>query len=143
MGQAFGAGRRGLLRQAALRSSAWAAGTAGLLAIGFALLGPWLIGVMAKDAQVQAEALRYLPWMIAAPISFLGLIMFDGIFIGATRSADMRNMMIVSALIYYAALYLLLEPMGNHGLWLALHISFIARGVTLGARYPALERAVG
>jgi len=143
VGQAFGAGRRGLLRQAALRSSAWAAGTAGLLAIGFALLGPWLIGVMAKDAQVQAEALRYLPWMIAAPISFLGLIMFDGIFIGATRSADMRNMMIVSALIYYAVLYLLLEPMGNHGLWLALHISFIARGVTLGARYPALERAVG
>jgi MATE family multidrug resistance protein len=69
--------------------------------------------------------------------------MFDGIFIGATRSADMRNMMIVSALIYYAALWLLLDPMGNHGLWLALHISFIARGVTLGARYPALERAVG
>jgi multidrug resistance protein, MATE family len=143
VGQAFGAGRRGLLRKAAVRSSAWATGTAVLLAIGFAVLGPWLIGVMAKDAEVQAEALHYLPWMIAGPISFLGLIMFDGIFIGATRSADMRNMMIVSALIYYAALWLLLEPMGNHGLWLALHISFIARGVTLGARYPALERAVG
>ena len=143
VGQAFGAGRKGLLRRAAVRSSAWAAGTAVLLAFGFALIGPWLIGVMAKDAEVQAEALHYLPWMIAGPISFLGLIMFDGIFIGATRSADMRNMMVVSAMIYYLALWLLLEPMGNHGLWLALHISFIARGVTLGLRYPALERAVG
>jgi MATE family multidrug resistance protein len=35
----------------------------------------------------------------------------------------------------------LIEPLQNHGLWLALHISFLARGVTLAWRYPALERA--
>jgi MATE family multidrug resistance protein len=35
-----------------------------------------------------------------------------------------------------------LEPFGNHGLWAALIIFFVARGVTLAVRYPALERAV-
>jgi MATE family multidrug resistance protein len=34
-----------------------------------------------------------------------------------------------------------LPIMGNHGLWLSLLISFIARGITLGMRYPALERS--
>ena len=67
--------------------------------------------------------------------------MLDGIFIGATRSADMRNMMALSAVIYVIALLILMPMIGNHGLWVALLISFVARGITLGVRYPSLERA--
>ena len=67
--------------------------------------------------------------------------MLDGIFIGATRSADMRNMMALSAIIYVIALLILMPVIGNHGLWVALLISFVARGITLGARYPSLKRA--
>jgi MATE family multidrug resistance protein len=79
--------------------------------------------------------------MVLAPLAGWAAWMFDGIFIGATRTADMRNMMLISALVYGVAVVLLIGPMGNHGLWLALIISFVARGLTLGARYPALERA--
>jgi MATE family multidrug resistance protein len=100
-----------------------------------------MIDVMAKDAEVQATARAYLPWMIAMPLLLLGLVMFDGIFIGATRTADMRNMMAVSAAIYFAAVWMLMDPFGNHGLWLALAIANVARGVTLALRYPALESA--
>ena len=71
----------------------------------------------------------------------IGLTMLDGIFIGATRSADMRNMMLLAALCYLAAVWLLTPVWANHGLWLALHVSFAARGLSLLARYPALERA--
>ena len=67
--------------------------------------------------------------------------MLDGIFIGATRTGDMRNMMLVSFAVYVASVAVLLPLMGNHGLWAALLICFVARGVTLGLRYPALERA--
>ena len=49
-------------------------------------------------------------------------------------------MMLLSFLVYWAAIFALLPTFGNHGLWAAVIISFIARGVTLGARYPALER---
>ena len=141
VGQAFGAGSVARLRRAAWMTSLWGLVLAILMAGVFWGLGPWLIDVMAKDPGVQAEARLYLPWMIAAPLLILALVMFDGIFIGATRSADMRNMMAVSAAIYFAAVWLLIGPFGNHGLWMALTISFIARGVTLGLRYPALERA--
>ena len=65
--------------------------------------------------------------------------MLDGIFIGATRGRDMRNMMLVSFAIYVAAVIILVPAYGNHGLWAALLVSFVARGETLGLRYPALE----
>ncbi len=51
----------------------------------------------------------------------------------------MRNMMVISALIYLGALLVLTPIYANHGLWLALLISFVARGITLALRYPSLE----
>jgi len=142
VGQAFGAGRLAQLRRAALMCSFWGAIFALGMALAFALLGPAIIDVMAKDPGVREAARAYLPWMIAAPPMILGLVMFDGIFIGATRTADMRNMMVIAAALYFVAVWILMTPMQNHGLWLALHVSFAARGLTLAARYPALERAV-
>ena len=65
--------------------------------------------------------------------------MLDGVFIGATRARDMRNMMALSLLVYIAAVLALVPVMGNHGLWAAFLVSFVARGITLGLRYPALE----
>lgn len=130
------------LRKSALMCSFWGAVTCTSMAVFFAIGGPWLIDVMAKSAEVQADARIYLPWMIAAPIVGCAAWMLDGIFIGATRGRDMRNMMIVSATVYVIAVLTLIPVFGNHGLWAALLISFAVRGVTLGSRYPALERSL-
>jgi MATE family multidrug resistance protein len=111
------------------------------MAVAFALAGPAIIDLMATAPEVRAEARVFLPWMVAAPILGLASWMLDGIFIGATRTADMRNMMAVSFAVYVVAAMALVPALGNHGLWAALLVSFVARGVTLGLRYPALERA--
>ena len=139
VGQALGAKRRGAVRRAAILTSSWGAIVCVGMAVGFALFGPALIDLMAKDSDVQAAGRVYLPYMVAAPIAGVAAWMLDGIFIGATQTKDMRNMMIVSTLIYFASVLPLTALFGNHGLWLGLLISFIARGVTLGLRYPALE----
>ncbi len=77
--------------------------------------------------------------MVAAPLVGIVAWMLDGIFIGATQTRDMRDMMIVSFAAYVAAVLVLLPAWGNHGLWAALLISFAVRGVTLGLRYPRIE----
>jgi MATE family multidrug resistance protein len=141
VGQAMGARARERLRQSAVMAGMWAVGICVLLAAVFAALGPAFIDLMTTAPEVRAEARVYLLYMVAAPLLGCAAWMFDGIFIGATRTRDMRNMMVVSALIYAAAALALVPAFGNHGLWLALLISFVARGVTLGLRYPALERA--
>ena len=139
VGQALGAKKRMALRRAAILTFGWAAATGALLSICFALFGPWVIDVMATAPDVQAAGRTYLPYMIAAPIIGVASWMLDGIFIGATRTKDMRDMMIVSALFYFATIWPLMALFGNHGLWIGLLISFVVRGITLGIKYPALE----
>ena len=55
----------------------------------------------------------------------------DGVFIGATWSRDMRNMMLLSFLVFAVALLTLAPAFGNHGLWAALHVFLLARGFSL------------
>lgn len=141
VGRYFGAGDRALLRRAVVMTGTWGLATVACLALIFALFGVWGIELMAKDVDVQQAASQYLPWMVVAPLIGVAAWMLDGVFIGATRTRDMRNMMIISAAVYVAAVFVLLPVLGNHGLWAALMISFAVRGVTLGLRYPALERA--
>ncbi|MHA6324993.1 MATE family efflux transporter [Roseivivax sp. CAU 1753] len=142
VGQAVGARATATLRRAALLTALWGGVATLALAVGFALGGGWLIAVMADVPPVVAEARRYLPWMVAAPVLGLASWMLDGIYIGATRTADMRNLMAISAAGYFAVAALLVPSFGNHGLWAALMASFIFRGLAMALRYPALERAV-
>lgn len=141
--RAYGRKDRARVRRSAMMTGMWGVVICVLTAVAFLLAGPWLIDLMAKDPEVQIEARDYLWWMVAAPLVGCAAWMLDGIFIGAARGRDMRNMMALSFVIYWIAILVLLPVMGNHGLWAALLISFVARGVTLGARYPALERAAG
>lgn len=140
VGQAMGARAVAQLRRGASVTAVWAFGSALVLAAGFWIVGPFVIDVMAKDPAVQAAARLYLPHMVAAPLLGALAWMLDGIFIGATRTQDMRNMMILSFLGYCGLVLLLLPSFGNHGLWMAMNGFFILRGVSLAVRYPALER---
>lgn len=142
VGKAVGAKQRAVLRRGALLTSFWGLVVSGMLMLVFAFGGGAIIDLMAKAPEVQEAARVYLPYLVLVPLVGLPPFMLDGIFIGATRSADMRNMMVVSFGIYVVAASMLVPTMSNHGLWLAMLISFVARGVTLGARYPALERDV-
>lgn len=141
VGKAYGAKRPVQVRKGSWMTGQWGLGICVVLSGVFWIAGPDLLAVMAKSVEVQEAALVFLPWMIAAPILGCASWMLDGIFIGCTRTRDMRNMMILSALVYGAAVLILVPWIGNHGLWAALIISFVARGLTLSARFPALVRS--
>jgi MATE family multidrug resistance protein len=65
---------------------------------------------------------------------------FDGVYIGATWARDMRNLMMLSLLMFLGA-WLALRSFGNSGLWGALLVHYAARGGLQALRYPALLRA--
>jgi MATE family multidrug resistance protein len=142
VGAAMGATDRRSLRRASILSSFWGLICNIGLAVAFFVFGPMMIEIMSEAKEVNATAMDYLPWMVAAPLVGLASWMLDGIFIGATRTKDMRNMMLLSAIAYFATAFALMPLFGNHGLWAALILSFVYRGVLLGLRYPALENAV-
>ena len=142
VGQAIGRGDRVLLRRSCTMTLAWGLGLCAVLAVVFYCFSPQIIALMAKSPSVQAAAALYAPFIVAVPL--VGIIpwMLDGIFIGATRSKDMRDMMAISLVIYAVCAVLLVGQFGNYGLWCALLISFVARAVTLGVRYPRLEKSL-
>lgn len=142
VGNALGARSVTTLRRAAILTSFWGAIVGILLALCFAIFGSDIVAMMAKNVPVQDAANIYLPYMVAAPIVGVAAWMLDGIFIGATRTTDMRNMMIISAIMYFVAVIPLMALFGNHGLWLGLLVGFVVRGATLGWKYPGLERSV-
>jgi len=125
-----------------MMTSQWGLGTVILMALSFFVFGNSIINIMTTAEDVRSVSYEYLPWMVVAPLAGVAAWMLDGIFIGATRTADMRNMMFISFCIYLIALAFLLPIYGNHGLWASLIIFSIARGATLGFKYPALEKSV-
>ena len=141
VGQAIGARATLKLRRGACFTAVWVFGTSAVLALVFWSMGPVIIDIMTKEPDVQMAARLYLPHVAMVPLLGATAWMLDGVFIGATRTRDMRNMMIISFLGYCGFIVLLLPNFGNHGLWWAMNGFFVLRGITLAVRYPALERS--
>jgi len=129
VGQAVGARARDAVRQAARMAMQWGLAGALLLGAAFGLAGPWIIDLMTTSPEVRATARDYLPWLVAAPVIGVFSWIYDGIFIGATLTAEMRRSMTAAVLCYGAALILLPPALGNHGLWAALMVLNAARGI--------------
>ncbi|MEM7269133.1 MAG: MATE family efflux transporter [Pseudomonadota bacterium] len=139
VGQAYGARRHEQVRRGAMLPVTWGVAGASVIGVLFWLGGGFLIDLMTTSEEVRAAGYAYLIWVVLMPpLSSPGWLL-DGVFIGATRGRDMRNSMFISLAIYIASAFVLIEAFGNHGLWAGLLVFFIARGVTLGLRYPALE----
>jgi MATE family multidrug resistance protein len=99
-----------------------------------------LIDIITTSPDVRVAARQFMLLAALAPACGVLAYCFDGVFIGASWAREMRNLMLLAFVIYIAAWYVLL-PFGNSGLWIALLIFLLARGVLQGLRYPALLRA--
>ncbi|WP_028030478.1 MATE family efflux transporter [Gemmobacter nectariphilus] len=141
VGQAVGARQPRLVRQGAVRASQWAVGGSLLLGLVFLGAGPMIVDVMTTSPEVQSAARTYLPWLIVMPVIAVASYMFDGIFIGATLTREMRNTMALSVVCYAGALVLLVPMLGNHGLWAGLMVLNLTRGLTMAGLFPRAERA--
>jgi MATE family multidrug resistance protein len=142
VGGAVGAGSRSQFRTAVWDTTLWAALVAFLGTVGFLLFGGLIIDLFTVHEAVRAAARLYLPWLIAAPTVGVWCWQLDGIYIGATRTAEMRNGMLLALAGYLAVLGFLLPRLGNNGLWLSLMVFFVLRAATLGAWLPRIDRSL-
>ena len=140
VGQAIGAKDPRQLRRASVVSSV----AAFWLAIAFTavifLFQTPLINLFTNVEEVRQIAGTYYFWAALLPLVGVAAYQLDGIFVGAAEGSAMRNAMIISAAAYFAASIPLADAFGNHGVWGGIWVFMAMRGVTLLARYPALER---
>ena len=74
---------------------------------------------------------NYFIWVIIIPPIASLCYQFDGIFIGASQTAEMRNGMVLSVIFFISSSHFLANNFDNHGLWLSLLLFMIIRSITL------------
>src|SRR5262249_23730913 len=95
---------------------------------------------MTTSPDVREVARRFLVFAALVPVAGVLAYVFDGVYVGATWAAAMRNLMIIALASYFVAWWMLL-PFGNAGLWGAFLAFLVARGLLQAARYRTLVRA--
>jgi MATE family multidrug resistance protein len=136
-GRAYGARDRDGFSTAVRLVLLWGFGFAVAVTAIFALFGGSLIDIMTASEAVRHGARDYLWFVVLAPLLAVFAFGYDGIYIGATWARDMRNLMVLSLLIFLGA-WLALRSFGNAGLWGAFLVHYAARGGLQALRYPAM-----
>ncbi|MCY1245440.1 DNA damage-inducible protein F [compost metagenome] len=120
-----------------------AAGWSLLASLGFVVFfgfaGHLFIAMQSDIAEVRATADLYLPYLACLPLIGMWSYLLDGLFIGATRAREMRNSMLLASACALP-LGLALQPLGNHGLWLAFLGFMLLRGLILAGYAWRLTR---
>lgn len=121
-------------------TSLWAVVAAGIYALVYGIFGAHIVALLTDIAAVRETAGAYLPWAVALPLVAVWSFQLDGIFIGLTRTREMRNSMILSLVLFLGCLALTRDMFGNHGLWGAFTLFMGLRALTLGRYYPRLRQ---
>ena len=143
VGSAKGAGSPRDFDLAVRISTLWAGVLAVLLCLLYWALGREVIALLTDLQDVRMLAGAFLIYAALLPIIAVWAYQLDGIFVGTTRTAEMRNAMLLSLLAYIPLAVWLTELWGNDGLWLALLALMGVRALALVLYYPALRRSIG
>jgi MATE family multidrug resistance protein len=101
--------------------------------------GTWFIDFVSTNADVRIQARDYLVFAALTPLVGAAAFAFDGIYIGATWTRAMRDLMLI-AFSAYGVILLGAGTIGNAGLWLAFLVFLAARGIGQAALWPRLAR---
>jgi MATE family multidrug resistance protein len=138
-GRFAGARQRSRLFASLKLSFAWGGGLGLAFAAVFWLVPGWILGFFTEETSIIEKALDYLPWVVVYVAVSSAAFVWDGVFVGLTASRAMRNSMIVALFIgFLPAFYIAPLHLGNHGLWLAMLLSVVARGAAQTAMAPGL-----
>jgi MATE family multidrug resistance protein len=140
VGEAIGAQRVADYRAVLKASSVSAFTVAAFLSLLYLLFGHSIIAIFTNQEEIRLLAARYLPWLVVLPLIAVWSFLLDGVFIGATRAAELRDSMLIALLGYLGLAVLLGARFGNHGLWCAMLAFMALRAITLALRLPAVER---
>lgn len=129
VGRAVGARDRAGLELAVRRTLAWSLGFAGAFTLFYLVAGRTLIAILTSIPELRATAATYLPWLILSPLVSVWSFLYDGVYVGATRSREMMVVMAGCALLLFLPAWYTFNGLGNHALWLAFTLFMAGRGL--------------
>ena len=138
-GQAFGARDERAFRRAISLSLIWSLGFGLAVSLIFLIGGGQFIDFVSTNPEVRSHARDYLVFAALTPLVGATAFAFDGIYVGATWTRPMRDLML-AAFAAYALVLLTSQDLGNAGLWVAFLVFLGVRGLGQAALFPRLTR---
>ena len=102
-----------------------------IISIIFFFTNNLVINLMSDIDEIRELSSSYVVWLIILPVISSFCYQFDGIFIGASQTKELRNAMIFSVFSYLLISILLIKFLFNTGIWISICIFMILRAVSL------------
>ena len=110
----------------------WGIGLALITSLVYLVFRDPILHIYTDNPELIELAAVYFFYVVAAPPINAVSFIWDGVYIGATATAAMRNAMIVSSLLIFLPVFYLSKPeFANHALWIALTLFMLSRSVGL------------
>jgi MATE family multidrug resistance protein len=135
VGKAVGANNRAALKQSVALTLRWSLYVSVAFCAFFFFAGAYLIRLLTDIPEVIEVTLVYLPWMTVMPVIAVWSYLYDGVFVGATRAREMRDIMLISTFVVFVPAWYVFRFLENHGLWLALALFLASRGIGMHVIY--------
>lgn len=141
-GKYVGAKRIDLLNKLLKRLFSWGLCFVLLFTLLYYLFADQLLNILTNKQDVINICKQYEYWVLLIPIAGFSAFLWDGIFVGATASSQMRNSMFIATVSFFILYYTLYSTMGNNALWLAF-ISYLSiRGIIQAFMYPSIKNSL-
>jgi MATE family multidrug resistance protein len=142
VGYSIGSKDKKLLTNVIKNSFILSATTGLLISIVYLFGKNHFISIMTDLPDIKNLSLSHSYWVVLIPFLSSFCFQFDGIFIGASQTKELRNAMIISVAIYIVCALFLAETLGNSGLWISLSIFFALRALSLFYFLPRIYQRV-
>ena len=101
-GRYIGAKDAPMVRQAVKWTFVWSMGIALIFMLIYHFAGVPMLKMMTSDATVVEAAGSYMPWLLLMPVVGCAAFTWDGIYVGATASRQMRDSMLWAVVAFVA-----------------------------------------
>ena len=102
-----------------------------IISIIYFLINKFAIQLMSNIELIKNLSSSYAIWLIIMPLISSFCYQFDGIFIGASQTKELRNAMVFSVSSYVVISLILVDLLGNAGIWISLCLFMILRALSL------------
>lgn len=128
------------IKHVTLHGLIWSSGLALLYALVFYLWGNQIMQLLTDQQHLHLAMQNYIIFVCLLPLIAHWCFFFDGIFVGLSRAAAMRNTMLLSGMLVYFPAFYVFSDLQNKALWIAMLLFMLARGVSLGGYFIYLYR---
>ncbi len=119
----------------------WGGGLAIVFGVLFLFGNQLILRILTSQEEIIKMSEEYLFWVVFTPLFTFSSFIWDGIYIGATASREMRNSMLASTLLLFAPIFYFLQGLlGNHAIWLAMMMFMLGRGIFQTILFPKVLR---